>query len=393
MKITLSKYLILILLFSCSCQNSKSIQQDDEEFTLTGEVIGSNTKQIILTYRKNANFINDTIFVHNGKFRTKGIISSPIMAYLKGNIKKKGTSDPNYYSFFLEPKKINISLVEDKFKQAKVIGSVTQNEYERLKLVVDPLKEEVKLINKDAKALRATKKSNTDKNFYNEKLKEISQKYSIKNNEIKAIQLKYVKKHPNSYLSAYLLDIYSSKISINEIKPYYSNLSPEIKTSFYAKRIKSKIELAENSEIGKPTPLFITNDIEGEEFSLEMYKGKYVLLDFWADWCVPCIKRFPDLKSIYEKYNSKGLEIVGLSLDKNIESWKKSVKKNNINTWNHIYIGRQNVKGDSIFKSFNVRTIPALILINKDGIIEGRFLGADNKYKFSDLEQKLNEIF
>ena len=395
MDVTISKFSLLLLLLLFSCENSKTIQQMGGEFTLTGEITELKTKQVVLTYLKYNELINDTIAVINGEFRTKGIISNPVEVYLRGNIKKRGTSDPNYFSFFLEPKIIKISLIEDKFKEAKVTGSITQNEYEKLKLVIDPLNNEIKTINKEAKELRSKLKKNKDNSLINGQMEKLSQKFTNNINQKKAIHLKFIKNHPNSYLSAYLLNFYSSRIPIKEINKYYLNLSSIIRNSSYAKRVKNKIKIVENSKIGKQSPFFKTYDIEGNEFSLEMYKGKYIVLDFWADWCAPCIEKLPELKKLFQKYNLKGLEIVGFSLDKDVESWKKAVNKNKIYAWKHIYVGRQNIKGDSIFKSFNVNRIPALILINKKGIIEGRFLGADNssEHGFIDLEKKLDKIF
>jgi len=388
-----SRYLLFLLLLSC--KNSDLIQQEGNEFTLFGEISGPNTKQVILTYHSYDVLINDTIVVNEGKFKIKGIIRNPLMVYLKGNIKQRGTSDPNYYSFFLEPKKIKISLIEDKFKEAKVTGSITQKEYEKIKLGTDSINDEIKIIHNEAKKLRSKLKKSKDNSLINARMEILSQKFTSKTNQKKAIHLKFTESHPNSYLSAYWLNFYSSRIPIEKINKYYLNLSPSIKNSSYANRVKNKIEIVENSKIGKQSPFFKTHDIEGNEFSLEMYKGKYIVLDFWADWCAPCIESLPELKKLFQKYNLKGLEIVGFSLDKDVESWKKAVNKNKIYGWKHIYVGRQNIYGDSIFKSFNVNSIPALILINKKGIIEGRFLGADNtsQYGFSDLDKKLDEIF
>lgn len=392
MKIELK--LILLNLFLLFYSYSK--HENSNEFILTGEFIGENTKELILTYNDlDNNTINDTIPLINGEFISKGFINEPTKAYLKGNIKSSSTNDPNSISLFLEPKAMSIKLYEDTFKEAQIIGSITQKEYENLSFQTAPLNEQLKAINEKGKIALEKQQSLGDKSFSSLEIKELENQYTKTTNEIKNIRLAFIKENPNSYLSAYWLSFYSTRAPLDSTKLYYSYLSPRIQKSRQAFKVKYAIMLEEKSSIGQAVPKFNTTDINGNVFSLENYKGKYVLLDFWAGWCVPCIKNLPELKQLYEKYNPKGLEIVSLSKDKNIESWRKSVEKNEINNWNHIYIGKENTKADSISKIFSFNSIPGFILIDNNGIIDGRYGGADstNKAQFSDLENRLEEIF
>jgi len=384
------KLLLFVMFYSCTKHGNPY------EFILTGEFNGENTKELILTYNDlDNNTINDTIPLINGKFISKGFINEPTKGYLKGNVKSRGTSDPNYTDLFLEPKKISIKLYEDKFKEAQIIGSITQKEYENLNLQTSPLYEQLKAINKKGKTAIENQRNLGDKSFTSFEIKEIRNQYTATKNEIKKIRLTFIKENPNSYLSAYWLKFYSTRFLLDSTKLYYSYLSPLIQKSREVIKVKYAIELEEKSLIGQPVPNFTTHDIKGNVFSLENYSGKYILLDFWAGWCVPCIKNLPELKKLHEKYNPKGLEVLSLSIDKNIVIWKESVEKNEINGWNHIYVGKEDSKADSINKRFNVNAIPGFILIDKKGIIEGRYGGADstNKAQFSNLEKRLEEIF
>ena len=386
--------LILLSLFLVFYNCSK--HENPNEFILTGEFIGENTKELILTYNDlDNNKINDTIHLINGKFISKGFINEPTNGYLKGNVKSRGSSDPNYTALYLEPKTMSIKLSEDKFKEAQIIGSITQKEYENLSLQTAPLYEQLKAINKKGKIALEKQRISGDNSFMSNEIKEIKNQYTTTINEIKKIRLAFIKENRNSFLSAHWLSFYRPRMPLDSTKLYYSYLSPQLQKSRKALKVKYEIELVEKSTIGQPVPKFITTDIKENAFSLENYRGKYILLDFWAGWCVPCIKNLPELKQLYEKYHPKGLEIVSLSIDKNIESWKKSVEKNEINRWNHIYIGKENTKADSIRKSFNFNAIPGFILINREGIIDGRYGGADatNKVQFYDLEKRLEEIF
>jgi thiol-disulfide isomerase/thioredoxin len=111
---------------------------------------------------------------------------------------------------------------------------------------------------------------------------------------------------------------------------------------------------------------FTQNDIEGSPFTLSSLKGKYVLLDFWASWCIPCRQENPKLKSLYEEYNERGLEVVSISLDDNENKWKAAVEKDGL-PWIHI----SDLKGwnNEISSTLGIRSIPATILIDQEGRI------------------------
>ncbi|WP_456377573.1 redoxin domain-containing protein [Lutibacter sp.] len=388
----------IILTITLSCLLVGCLKHNTEEFTLMGKFKGVNTKQVILSYTNNSNnFINDTILINNGEFSTKGFISGPTIAFLKGNIKKRGTSDPNYTNFFLEPKKIKVSLIEGKFKEAKVTGSTTQKEYEKLKLIVIPLNNEMKEINEKIKEFMANIKKNEDESINDEQIKKLLQKYTNKKNKIKNIRLQFIADNPNSYLSAYFLKFFSKKIPIDTLNELYSNFSAKIQKSKYAVEAINTVKVRQKTMLGRVAPNFTATGLNENQITLESFRGKYVLLDFWAGWCVPCIKGLPELKQLHKNYSLKGLEIIGLSRDNDVESWKKAIDKHNLNIWNHIYDGRENKEGSSIFKKFNIIALPAFILVDKQGVIIGRYLGADyfndNKLEFNDLEEKLEEIF
>ena len=111
---------------------------------------------------------------------------------------------------------------------------------------------------------------------------------------------------------------------------------------------------------------FTQSDIDGFPFTLSSLKGKYVLLDFWASWCIPCRKENPKLKLLYEQYKEKGLEVIGVSLDTNEEKWKEAVEKDDL-PWIHI----SDLKGfnNEISSTLGIRSIPTTILIDPEGKI------------------------
>lgn len=136
--------------------------------------------------------------------------------------------------------------------------------------------------------------------------------------------------------------------------------------------------------INQPAIDFTQNDINGNPISLETFKGKYILLDFWASWCEPCRRENPNLVEVYKKYHEKGFEIVGISLDEDKEAWANAIKKDNL-TWPQL----SDLKGEAneVAKLYNVTALPYNYLIDAKGMLVARLL------KKERLQNKLKEIF
>ena len=116
--------------------------------------------------------------------------------------------------------------------------------------------------------------------------------------------------------------------------------------------------------IGKPAIDFKVTDLNGEALSLEKYRGKIILLDFWATWCPPCIQEMPHLKQTYAKFKNQDFTIIGISVDRGLEPLKSFVSEENI-TWPQHFDN-----GGPIAKMYNITHIPTTFLIDGKGIIQ-----------------------
>jgi peroxiredoxin len=124
-------------------------------------------------------------------------------------------------------------------------------------------------------------------------------------------------------------------------------------------------QLARLDKIGKPAPTVSARDIHGNLFRLEELKGKYVLVDFWATWCAPCIADLPKIQAAYSRYHAAGFEVVGVSLDETKDPLVDFVKTRHI-PWRQIHNA---TSGADLVEAFSVGSIPATFLIDPKGTI------------------------
>ncbi len=146
---------------------------------------------------------------------------------------------------------------------------------------------------------------------------------------------------------------------------------PETEAAKQAGRMISSIEKQAAMAVGKPFPDFAEKDLEGEDLSLAKYKGKVVLVDFWATWCGPCVAELPHVLEAYKKYHDKGFEIVGISLDSDKQKLTSFIKQKEM-PWKQYFDGKgwQN----KLAQEYGINSIPATYLLDKDGKIIARNL-------------------
>lgn len=182
---------------------------------------------------------------------------------------------------------------------------------------------------------------------------------------------------PDSDFSYY--EKVDSVLMINSPKSSYTVSLHNWVTDRKRKMLEQKLD-EERLAIGAPAPEIMVNDTEEKPISLSSFKGKFVLIDFWASWCKPCRQENPRLVKLYNKYKNKGFEIFSVSFDESDVQWLNAIKSDNM-TWKHGF-GNENIA-----KLYNVKTIPMCFLINQEGKIIAKDLRGE------ELEEKLKEIF
>lgn len=141
--------------------------------------------------------------------------------------------------------------------------------------------------------------------------------------------------------------------------------STDQELSQYGKKLAKKTEAEESDLVGKPLELAGTT-FEGSEFDWKAYRGKVVLVDFWATWCGPCIREMPNVRALYDGNKDKGFTVVGVSLDKDLEKLGQFIADNKVPWTNLAGDGTQ-----ALAKKYGVRGIPTMMLIDREGNIVG----------------------
>ncbi|SKA47334.1 Peroxiredoxin [Chitinophaga eiseniae] len=197
-----------------------------------------------------------------------------------------------------------------------------------------------------------------------------------------------VKMYPNTPVLLYALDYLHPRKDKELINTELAKLVKKYPYLEEARRKQADIvkaeEIARKTGIGATAMNFAQNNVSGKAVQLKDYRGKYVLLDFWASWCGPCRAENPNVLDNYEKYHSKGLEILAVSLDDKKDAWVKAIKDDGL-TWEHV----SDLKGwkNEVAKEYNIRAVPSNFLIDKDGKIVAKDLRGE------ELTKKLEEIF
>ncbi|MBC8769991.1 AhpC/TSA family protein [Arenibacter sp. BSSL-BM3] len=348
--------------------------------TLTGDV--ENGTQIFIRKINESNqpYDIDTTTVENGKFTISGPADSPELIYVFID-KIQG-----YTPVVAEKGEIELTAQKDSLNFAKVKGTVQNDIFFKYLKESRTLSDQAVSIQRDMQNANASGNEATV-NSLRDEFTELQEEY-------KNFELDFIKNNPNGLISALLIEkgLNSRMVESEEAQKMYDALTPEIKETLPAKNVLKSLDAAREREekgksttIGAKAPDFSGPTPEGKELSLKEAMGKVTIIDFWAAWCKPCRVENPNVVNVYNKYHSKGLNIIGVSLDRKEEDWKKAIADDNL-TWNHI--SSLDYFNDAVAKLYNVEAIPATFILDKDGVIVAKNLrGPELEAKISELLQ------
>ncbi|RZK79994.1 MAG: AhpC/TSA family protein [Pedobacter sp.] len=354
-----------------------TLSMAQDKFEISGKLSGvGNDKMVMLTYvNSEGKSAKDSAVVKNGKFTLSGTTAFANKSYLSLMPVKKDTtkrrSAGDFKDFYLEKGKYKV-VASDSMNKAIITGTKAQSDYLAYNAKTEALLTQFKDITQRFTKVYYAKVKDTVA------IKTIQAEARPVHAKIEAALDSFIFSHPDSYVTLDLIrDNKMAVIDPPVFGRYYDVLSTRVLASFTGKKITEKYEKAKQIALGKSVDFTQLRD-DGTEFKLSSLRGKYVLVDFWASWCVPCRAENPNLLKAYTALKDKGFEIVGISLDESKAAWLNAVKHDGM-PWTQV----SDLKGfkTDIAVKYGISAIPQNFLINPEGVIVAKNLRGEGLTK------------
>ena len=374
------------------------VAQTQQPFSINIKTTADDGVKIYLAYQTDGKRIIDSASQKNGVYSFIGTVSKPLNATLVADndglgIQKllKMRDGLDAIKFYIHPGVINI-------KSGKLIanstftGSVINTDNERLKALLKPIMDQIIALDRQLReGGYIVDKNNPSSNRTMTgddlaKIKSIKQKTDSLASALNPIRKKFYQANPNSYRALVALQEYApARPDIKQVKQIimeFNRFSPAVRNTASGKEYYKSLMDIQNLVAGTKAPEFTQNDTLGKPVSLASFKGKYVLIDFWASWCGPCRAENPALVKVYNDFKDKNFTILGVSLDGRDSkyekdgkvAWLKAIKEDRL-TWTQV----SDLKhwDNEVSKLYSIRSIPEKILVDPNGIIVSRGMTAD----------------
>ncbi len=362
--------LVSLMLLLHACKSEK----EPTNFTIKGTVTDAEKGKLYFMHQSaDGNPLVDTVDIVDHNFEYHGNVEEPTPYYLSSSLLRNNDKPP--VLIFIEKANMKMELSIDNMNNVKLTNSQSNDDYVEYKNADRVYKMKVDSIYAQAMDLKDD----------NQKQKELEAEMERVDSMESDLIRDFVSKHKSSVVSAYLISgKFISRREFGTARELFSMLTPDIKSSVIGSQINEVLAKAALTDIGADAPAFTQNDVAGKPVSLKDYRGKFVLVDFWASWCSPCRQENPLVREAYSRYNKSNFEILSISLDKDRGQWLKAIEEDNLD-WPQL--SDLNGWNNEVSKTYGVQSIPDNFLIDPKGKIIAKGLRGDQ------LLQKLSEIF
>lgn len=356
-------------------------QLADNEYVIKGTAEGiENGKMAVLETQDETGMglkAVDSAVITDGKFEFKGTTTEPELRFIQlPAVQGKAV-------FVLENGEINLKIYKDSVNKSEVTGTFNNDQFTKYNKGQGAIQKKIANFRNDNMQKMQTAMQSNDTIT----AKGIQEEFTKLQEELTAYNVMFAEQNPKAFISVLMLEnmFYQPNVDIEKIKKIYTNLDKAIQDTKPGKKIGEMITNHNAAVVGKPAPEFSAPNPEGKTVSLKESLGKVTIIDFWASWCAPCRKENPNVVALYNEFHEQGLNIIGVSLDKegDAEKWKKVIADDQL-SWNQV----SNLKywNDPVAKLYNVQSIPATFILDANGVIVAKDLrGEELKAKIKEL--------
>uniref|UniRef100_UPI0040493753 redoxin domain-containing protein n=1 Tax=Gelidibacter sp. TaxID=2018083 RepID=UPI0040493753 len=380
------KRILVVLIISVIAFSCKETEPKMDAYIINGTATG--VYDGVRAYLKikgdrGRDIIKDTAIVFDEKFTFEGKVDTPEILVLSVN------SVQGEMPIVIENTTMTININKENIQESEVSGSKSNEAFTKYSLAMNEMNKERFEINKTFSRSYGNKDSIITK--------KLNSQIETLNKEVADFPFEFMKKHKDNFFSLILLESQitsqiTEKEKIEQIEQALESFDNDLKSSSLGKKISSQIELLKQESersnslnIGKTAPNFSAPKADGQLLSLNDVKGKVTIIDFWAAWCGPCRRENPNVVNVYNKYHNKGLEIIGISLDRpgQKDKWLKAIEDDKL-TWHHV--SNLQYFNDPVAQLYNIKSIPATYILDSNGIIVAKNL------RGPALEAKIAEL-
>lgn len=384
MKLKSKIYMLpLILIMGIACSNTSSDSDAEKEMSemsedagkgdhtvsIKGTIIGGESKPIFLQFVKANSMepLQTSTVDDKGNFQ---FFFSPE----KTAFYRIGLHDQDGFFLIVSPGEDIVIKAKsgELFKSYQVAGSVESMNLKKLNRISSK-RDSLNIV-------LQTAQTNRDQALFESAFTEYEQVQAGVDGQVKA----FIDNNPTSFASLAALQSLNPDVDFAYFQKVITNLDGKANGNEIYDLLKQQVSQLSALAPGTMAPEINLPQPNGDMLSLSSLRGKYVLIDFWASWCGPCRRENPNVKKVYDKYHSKGFEILGVALDKTQAAWVTAIEQDQLN-WKHV----SDLKywQSSVVPAYQVQAIPLTFLIDKEGKIIAKNL------RGQALEDKLEEIF
>lgn len=368
---------IVSVLVGLSVFSQKQAPEKKFAFKIEGTIRNFTGKTVYVSHKWNEKEYVDSAKVVGGKFSFNLKSVEPNLYWFTTSRENPQASPNGIYFFFVDQSPVKATLIGDSLLYSTVEGGSTQKDYLEYRNFINSLV----MIQQKMQADFNVAMQNNDVNAQNA----IKAEYQNLNGKYMSGLKDFIKSHPKSAVSGYIIanDLNNPSIPLTELIEALTYIDKSIENTAYIKIANKRVNDAKGTMVGYTATTFSQSNTEGKTVNLTDFRGKYVLIDFWASWCKPCRMENPNVVAAYNRFKDKGFTVLGVSMDSNKDAWVTAIKQDNL-TWTHV----SDLKGwgNEVGKLYGVTGIPQNYLLDKEGKIVAKDL------RGPALDEKLAEI-